>query len=138
MIRVVLDTNVVISASIKPAGREALVLLLAVRQDVAMCVSAPILREYSRVLRRPKFKLNSNEVDGILSEIRRVSLMVNPARVLAVSPDERDNRFLECAEEANANYVVTGNIRHFPSRWKDIEIVPARQFLEAVYRRVSR
>ena len=50
---------------------------------------------------------------------------------VAESSDPGDNQFLECAEAAHANYLVTGNIRHFPDIWKDTRIVTPREFIEA-------
>lgn len=58
--------------------------------------------------------------------------MIVPAITLAVSPDERDNRFLECAESAGADFLVTGNRRHFPAVWKTTRIVSTRELIEAV------
>jgi uncharacterized protein len=52
-----------------------------------------------------------------------------PERIVAVSPDEPDNRFLECAEAAEADYLVTGNVKHFPKTHKRTEIVTGRRFL---------
>lgn len=52
--------------------------------------------------------------------------------MVTVSPHEPDNRFLECAEAAAADYLVTGNRRHFPRRYKATEVVTPRQFLEIV------
>jgi predicted nucleic acid-binding protein len=58
--------------------------------------------------------------------------MIAPATTLAVSPDETDNRFLECAEAAGADFLVTGNRRHFPNVWKTTRIVSARELVEFV------
>jgi predicted nucleic acid-binding protein len=41
--------------------------------------------------------------------------MVRPSQTVALASDEADNRFLECAREAEADYLVTGNTRHFPA-----------------------
>jgi predicted nucleic acid-binding protein len=61
-----------------------------------------------------------------------MSTMIAPATTLAVSPDETDNRFLECAEAAGADFLVTGNRRHFPNVWKTTRIVSARELVEFV------
>jgi predicted nucleic acid-binding protein len=61
-----------------------------------------------------------------------MSTMIAPATPLAVSPDETDNRFLECAEAAGADFLVTGNRRHFPNVWKTTRIVSARELVEFV------
>jgi len=55
---------------------------------------------------------------------------VIPRAKLTVSPDESDNRFLECAEAARADYLVTGNTKHFPARYKTTAVVTGRHFLD--------
>jgi uncharacterized protein len=90
-----------------------------------------ILTEYDEVLRRSKFRrLSPKVIDGMLALIRRVAILVNPTETLAVSPDETDNRFLECAEAADGDYLVTGNKRHFPEQWKKTVVIGARELVE--------
>jgi predicted nucleic acid-binding protein len=48
------------------------------------------------------------------------------------SSDPDDDIFLECAQAARAHYIVTGNLKDFPTTWADTQIVSARQFLDAV------
>jgi predicted nucleic acid-binding protein len=50
-------------------------------------------------------------------------------RTLTASPDEADNRFLECTEAGGADFLVTGNKKHFPKRWKTTEVVNTRELL---------
>jgi predicted nucleic acid-binding protein len=64
-----------------------------------------------------------------LARLRRSSVLVMPTRKVSASPDDSDNRFLECAEAARADFLVTGNTKHFPKRWKRTEVVNAREFL---------
>jgi uncharacterized protein len=90
-------------------------------------VSTPILAEYELLLRRPRFASDPKRVDRSLAR-----MLVQPGRTLSVSPDESDNRFLECAEASKANYLITGNKRHFPGHWKIIAIVNAREFAELI------
>lgn len=59
-----------------------------------------------------------------------MAIVVNPKETLAVSSDESDNRFLECAEAADADYVGTGNKRHFPEQWKKCMVTGARELVE--------
>jgi predicted nucleic acid-binding protein len=47
-----------------------------------------------------------------------------------VSPDEQNNRVLECAEAAAADFLITGNKRHFPKRWKATQILNARELFD--------
>jgi len=58
--------------------------------------------------------------------------LVHPVHTVTASPDESDNRFLECAETIDAEFLITGNKRHFPKAWKGTKIVNAREFLEQV------
>lgn len=59
-------------------------------------------------------------------------LLVNSVGRIFISPDEPDNRFLECAEAADADYLVTGNKKHFPNQWKRTRIVNARELLDTL------
>lgn len=132
MIQVVLDTNVVISAHLNEEGLQAAVFLLALSGKIKLCVSQPILAEYEGVLRREKFSLDLNCVARSLEKIRAVSRRVRPQRTLSVCPDPDDNRFPECAEAAGADYLITGNKRHFPKQWGKTKVVNAREFLEII------
>ena len=130
MIRVVLDTNAVVSAQLKPAGLEAAVLLLALRRVVQLCVSPPILAEYQRVLYKPKLKFHPRRVEAALLDIGAAGRLFHPTAVLVLASHEPDNRFLECVQAARADYLVTGNKKHFPKKWESAKIVNAREFLD--------
>src|ERR1700694_4634763 len=106
--RVVLDTNVVVSALLKPGGLEDRVLRLGFAGKIHVCVSADVLAEYALVLPRPKFKLESREVNPTLQPLRQVSVEVHPTQTLKISQHEPDNRFLECVLTARADFLVTG------------------------------
>ncbi len=97
MLRVVLDTNIVISALLSAKGLEACVLSLALNRRVVLVVSPAILREYKAVRRRPRFRFDPDMVSAFLVRLLKCCLVVHPRLALEVSPDESDNRFLECA-----------------------------------------
>lgn len=130
MIRIVADTNVAVSAVLKPQGAEAAVFVAVAAGKLLLCVSEPILAEYQEVLVRPRLRLEPLKVRAFLQSVRAVSMLVTPAETLSVSRDEPDNRFLECAEAASADYLITGNLRHFPREWKETKVVTARQFAD--------
>ena len=130
MIRVVLDTNVIVSALMVPAGQEAFVLLLALQGSIELFISAPILAEYEEVLRRPRLKLRVPEVEAALAKIRAGGFMTHPTKAVSISVHESDNRIYECAAAASADYIVTGNKKHFPEDYENTKIVNAREFLE--------
>lgn len=129
MIAVVLDTNVIVSALVAPNGNEAGVLSLALQGQLALCLSPAMLAEYEEVLHRPRLKLQPSEIAAVLVNIRGVSRMVQPSETLKISGHEPDNRIYECADAAQADYIVTGNARHFPRPHKNTMIVNARQLL---------
>ena len=130
--KIVLDTNVVVSAHLKGAGLEAFVLDLALASKLQLYVSAEILEEYESVLRRPRFAIDPKKVTRSIQLIKKKAKQVKPTRSLSVSPDTGDNRFLECAEAAGADYLVSGNRRHFPSKHRKTLVVNARQMIEII------
>lgn len=131
-IRVVLDTNVVVSAHLNAEGYERHVLDLALARKLQLFVSQPILDEYEGVLRRPKFAIQPSKITRSLRLLRTAAKLVRPMRQLDVSRDAADNRFLECADAAKADYLVTGNKRHFPKQSRQTLVVNARELLEWV------
>ena len=130
--RAVLDTNVIVSGLLSPRGNARLVLTLAFARKFDLIVSAEVLAEYDAVIRRPKFRLRPEEIDQALTELRRVGKLVKPTDDVSESPDEADNWFLECAETGSADYLVTGNILHFPKTWGKTQVVTIRRFLEVL------
>jgi len=128
--RVVLDTNVVVSAHLSSRGFERYVFDLALSRKLEPIVSAAILAEYEAVLRRPKFSISSAYISRSMRKLRSVARIVDPQRNLSVTRDPSDNRFFECAEASRADYLVTGNKRHFPSSWRQTLIVNARELIE--------
>ena len=130
--RVVLDTNVLVSGLLKPAGNERRVLRLGLARRFTLLLSAPIFAEYKAVLPRPRFKLQPAEVAQALAHLREVAEWIEPNVTLNVAKEETDNRFLECAVAGQADYLVTGNAKHFPSEWKGTAIVGARTLLEQI------
>lgn len=104
-----------VSCLLSPTGNEALI-LLAIHQDlVHPCFSEEILDEYAAVLARPKFAFPPDEIAAVLAMFRRQGELFHPAASTAVSADPADTKFLQCAAAARADYIVTGNKRHFPA-----------------------
>jgi putative PIN family toxin of toxin-antitoxin system len=133
MIRVVLDTNIFISALLQPQGLPARSLLLALEGITAqLCVSGDIYAEYEEVIGRPKFNHSNAVIERALRAIRQNGFWVKPSNKVRARSDPDDDIFLECAEAAHAHYLVTGNLKHFPLKWADTKIVTARRFLDAM------
>jgi putative PIN family toxin of toxin-antitoxin system len=128
-LRLVIDTNVMISAALKPAGLQRTVFLLAITKPARLYISPPILEEYREVLARPELRIRKGLRQQLLQLIKNHSYAVTPTRHLEVTADPDDNIFLECADLARADYLVTGNQKHFPRYWKKTKIITPREFI---------
>jgi putative PIN family toxin of toxin-antitoxin system len=131
-LRLVIDTNIVVSAAVKPDGLQRTVLVLAMTKPARLFVSLAILAEYRAVLARPEFKIRRGLRQQLLQLIKNHAQLVRPARVLEVAKDPDDNKFLECADAARVDYLITGNQRHFPVFWKKTKVVTSREFISLV------
>jgi uncharacterized protein len=131
-LRLVIDTNVLISAALKPEGLQRTTLLLAITRPARLYVTRPILDEYADVLSRPELLIRKGVRLQLLQLIRNSSHVVVPSRRLDVCSDPDDNVFVECADKAGADYLITGNSRHFPKFWKKTKIITAREFVSLV------
>jgi uncharacterized protein len=131
-LRLVLDTNIVVSAALKPDGLQRTVLLLAITKPARLYVSDPILAEYAMVLARPELKIRKGIRHQLLQLILSRAHRVAPMKRLQVTPDPDDNIFLECSDAARADYLVTGNQRHFPKFWKKTKVITSREFISIV------
>lgn len=129
--RVVLDTNVLVSAFLKKGSAPAAILTLHERGNLAMCVSPAVMEEYEEVLRRDRFQAVGGRAIAYLKKARKRFIWVVPGeRIMAAKNDPDDNMFLECAVASGADYLVTGNVRHFPpKRYRGILIVTPTEFI---------
>jgi putative PIN family toxin of toxin-antitoxin system len=131
MVEVVLDTNILISA-ILFGGKPRRILELALRGEIKICVSEPILEELKGVLRRTKFDFGAEVIQTILTELVSLANFVHPSqKIKIVTKDPDDNRIIECALEARADYIITGD-SHLLNlmKFRDILIVTPDKFLE--------
>lgn len=132
MIRIVLDTNVLVSIAL-PGSRLQLLVELWKKRRFRLLISSEIFDEYLRVLTYPKFHLSTEDIRGILREdllpyAERVKIT---SQINAIKSDRSDNKFLACAIDGHANFIVSGDhhllsLRQFCS----IPILTARQFLD--------
>jgi uncharacterized protein len=131
-LRLVIDTNILVSAALKPDGLQRTVLVLAMTKPARLYVTTAILAEYREVLARPEFKIRRSLRQQLLQFIKRHAHLVDLGRVLQVAKDPDDNKFLECADAARADYLITGNQRHFPMFWKKTKVITSREFINIV------
>ncbi|MBV9266294.1 MAG: putative toxin-antitoxin system toxin component, PIN family [Acidobacteriaceae bacterium] len=131
-LRLILDTNIIVSAAIKPDGLQRTVLLLAITKPARLYVTEEIIAEYCDVLSRPELKIRKGLRQQLLGLIQNHAYLIKPSRPLQVTSDPDDDKFLECADAARADYLVTGNQRHFPKFWKKTKVITSREFIAIV------
>jgi putative PIN family toxin of toxin-antitoxin system len=133
VIRAVIDTNVVVSGLLSSAGNETLILLAIHQGLLHPCFSEEILDEYAAIPARPKFAFPRDEIAAVLAMIRRPGELFAPQSSAVASSDPGDTKFLQCAEAAQADYIVTGNKRDFPeSAYGGTRIVNAAELLDRI------
>ena len=137
MIRAVIDTNVLVSGLIRATGNEALVLLAVSHRLVRPCFSPAILDEYAAVLARPKFDFPPNQITAVLAMLHANGEMIEPNPSQFASPDADDTKFIDCALAADADFLVTGNKRHFPlGQYGSARVISAGELLARVAREI--
>ena len=128
--KVVVDTNVLVSAFLKPRSNPAHILRLVLQGDMQIIINEHILAEYFEVLKRPRFDLAPDYIRTVLHIIRLKGII---APALAQSfrlPDMGDEPFLEAALSGKADALITGNKKHFPkSLCKGQKVLTPKEFL---------
>jgi len=128
--KVVLDTNVIVSAAMTTYGTCGQIVDLLVKGAFEICADDRILAEYDTVLRRPEFRIVAGDAEVVLDLMRSVAELVAAAPLAAILPDPKDMPLLEVAMASDA-ILVTGNLRHFPEEArKGVTVVSPREFLE--------
>jgi putative PIN family toxin of toxin-antitoxin system len=114
MLKIVLDTNIVISAALSPQGNPAkIVKLISDRDDVKLYLNAAIMAEYKAVLSYKRLKIPEEEQQKALEAMQEGGEIVEPIKSNILMPDESDRIFYDTAQASGA-ILITGNIRHFP------------------------
>ncbi len=109
-IKVIIDTNVLISAILKNKDPEKIILHIIQSKNMRWLASQQILKEYSDVLKRPKFNLPPDLVKRwellFEEEIEKIKV---PNHLISFDRDPKDSKFLNCALLSNAHFLVTGD-----------------------------
>ena len=128
--KVVIDTNVLVSAFLSPYGKPADILRLLLTEKLQLCYDTRIVSEYREVLQRPRFGFNLQRIDIILNFLKSSGELITASRVPVSLPDPDDLPFLEVALSGKADCLITGNRKHFPaSQCRGILIMTPGQFL---------
>ncbi|MBF8298199.1 MAG: PilT protein domain protein [candidate division NC10 bacterium] len=130
--RIVLDTNVLISALAFPGSKPDQILYRIRRGETELFISPFILSELDRVLRE-KFRFTKKEADVRVNAIRAIAHVITPTeRIAVVTANDDDNRILECGAAAQAEFLVTGDKEHLLplGSYRGTKIVTPAQFLD--------
>lgn len=132
--KVVLDTNVLVSGLLSPFGSAGEIVRMTSSGVLELCYDARILSEYQDVLSRPKFHFNQAYVDVLLDQIKACGYVVAAKPLAKALPDADDEPFLEVALEGKARCLVTRNLKHFPAEKRQAMLVMSPEKFLKVYR----
>ncbi|MBN1925670.1 MAG: putative toxin-antitoxin system toxin component, PIN family [Prolixibacteraceae bacterium] len=132
MQKLIIDTNIIVSALISNSIPTKILYELVLTQKVETCLSDEVYKEYIEVMNRDKFSRYTNfksKADIVLTRLREISKFYNPTEKLDILTDTRDNMFLELAAESSADYLITGNTLDFQiSEFEYTRILTAREY----------
>ena len=127
--KIVFDTNIYISAFVIPGGNAEKAYLHAIDDDFELCTSVAILTELARKLDE-KFGWEKQKIVQLISSISNVATVLKTTPWLKVLSDDPDNRILECALKAGADFLVTGDKHLLKLRnYGNFEIIKLANFL---------
>jgi putative PIN family toxin of toxin-antitoxin system len=132
MLKVVIDTNVFISAFYLPESKPAGVVLLARRKTILNLISPQIIKEVERIIKK-KLLWDNAKTQSAVRRIKTFSEEVHPQERLAIIADDPDNRILECAVAGHADFIISGD-KHLLDleTYQGIKMVTPGKFLEII------
>ncbi|CAN5653460.1 putative toxin-antitoxin system toxin component, PIN family [soil metagenome] len=129
--RIVLDTNVLVSGLLSPFGPPGEIVRLISSGSLTLCLDARILSEYGEVLARPRFGFDQDAVAALLDYLSVASDTMAAEPLPVRLPDRDDEPFLEVAIACGVDRLVTGNVAHFPVAARaGVEVVSPAQFMD--------
>ncbi|MBI5218672.1 MAG: putative toxin-antitoxin system toxin component, PIN family [Bacteroidia bacterium] len=134
MHKIVLDTNILVSAIISSGYPYRILHNLVATERVKICLSEPVLNEYTEVATRTKFSQYKDFRQNalfIITNIKRVGNLYTPDIQLDIIKDKADNKFLELAVFSKADFLITGNTNHFIiSEFNNVKIISPKDYIE--------
>lgn len=136
--RLILDTNVLVSANIQRSYPYFIVDRVFADPEFVLCISDQLFAEHVEVLNREKFAKFPDfhaRAQTLLSDIETYGVRFTPIVKINLIDDDPDNRLLELAETCGADYLVTGNTNDFTmAEYKRTKIVSPKEFFEILNR----
>jgi len=129
-VKVVFDTNILVSALVFPGGRGEVALRRIIEEEDRLVISKPIIDELLGILAR-KFSRDAEELAHVAVFLSDLALSVKPRRRLQVVKGEPDNRILECALAGQAEAIATGDRALLSlGGYRGVRIISLRDYLE--------
>lgn len=129
----VIDTNVLVSAQLKPLSIPGQILKEALVGNIIPLLHKDIVSEYDNVLRRKKFSFSTNAVDMLIEQLSKRGIFIDAANITDFVSDPKDTIFYQVVMEGHEKfdnaYLVTGNISDFPPR---VYVVTPKEMLEII------
>lgn len=137
--KIILDTNVIVSALISKGFPSKIIDQVLFQKSAEICLSDSIFEEYLAVLKREKFAKFPQFVQNsaiVLTQLSKSSVFYFPKEKVDLLKDCSDNKFLELAVAANADYLITGNTLDFTiQKFKNTQVVNPKTFWEILERK---
>lgn len=132
--KVILDTNVLVSGLLNPNGFPGIIIGLLLNGKIMVCYDSRIIFEYEKVLSYPRFHFDENDIIALIEYIKEQGSPVSaePLKTRPVSP--HDAMFLEVGLSSGAGYLITGNIRHYPHRINGLKVITPAQFIQEYFK----
>ena len=134
MQKIIIDTNVIVSALIQQGYPYHIVFDLFLEDKISVCISPQLLNEYHKVLERPKFSIYQDfkvKSKIVIANIEMKAINHTPRIKLDLLSDKDDNKILELADECVADFIITGNTNDFTfPQYKQTRIVTPREYWE--------
>ena len=130
--RVVIDTNVIVSAILSRHSPPAEVLRLALQGELVPLYDHRILAEYGEVLARPVFSFDHVDIAGLMTGLERSGELVFAVPLRLDLPDPDDLPFAEVAIGGDADALVTGNARHFRPVGRLVDVLNPRELVDRI------
>ena len=113
--RIVLDTNVIVSAFINPNGNSSKIVKLILQKHSKLYINPAILNEYEEVMLRPKFssKIDAGLVPRFIDLLKIIGVQFEPLPGKIKLPDESDRIFYDTAIQSGS-FLISGNLKHYP------------------------
>ena len=130
--KLVVDSNIFVSSYYYGGNPKRIVHRILDGLD-KLYVSSEVLDEIEEVLNRSKFNGNKIDINSFMDSIKKIAIFVNPSEQINASRDIKDNKYLECAVAASANYIVSGDIHLLElKKHNEIIILKAKEYLDIV------